>query len=113
MTSTAASQEALPDVKGIVFLGFPLHAPGRPSNDRAAHLFDVSVPMLFLQGTRDKLADLDLLRPVCSKLAERATLNIFEGGDHSFNVPKRLGKTSDEVLEELVQAVRRWADQLG
>lgn len=113
MTSTAASQAALPDVKGIVFLGFPLHAPGKPSIDRAAHLVDVGVPMLFLQGTRDKLADLDLLRPVCDKLAERATLNIFEGGDHSFNVLKRLGKSPDEVLDELARAVRRWADRLG
>ena len=113
MTSTAASQATLPDVKGIVFLGFPLHAPGKPSIDRAAHLFDVGVPMLFLQGTRDKLADLGLLRPVCDKLAERATLNIFEGGDHSFNVLRRLGKSPDEVLEELARAVYRWADRLG
>lgn len=113
MTSLAASQEALEGVKGIVFFGFPLHPAGRPSTDRAAHLHQVAVPMLFLQGTRDRLADLKLLRPVCASLGARATLQVIEGGDHSFRVLKRSGRTDQEALEEAATGVARWAGSLA
>ncbi len=109
MTSTAASEEPLPGVRGIVFLGFPLHAAGKqPSSERAEHLTRVTVPMLFLQGTRDNLADLDFLRPVCADLGKRATLHIVEGGDHSFHVLKRSGRTDEEVLDELATVIAEW-----
>lgn len=108
MTSTAAAQEPLTGVRGIVFLGFPLHAPGQPSDHRAAHLADVDVPMLFLQGTRDKLADLELLVPVCRKLAPRATLHVVDGGDHSFHVLKRSGRTDDETADEICGTAADW-----
>jgi len=111
MTSTAASQEPLPDVRGIVFFGFPLHPTTKPSDVRAAHLFDVSVPMLFLQGTRDKLADLNLLRPVFDRLAERATLHIIEGADHGFHVLKRSGRTDDDLVAELARMISGWSAQ--
>ncbi len=109
MTSTAASTEPLPNVKGLVFFGFPLHAPNRPGNQRAAHLYDVGVPMLFLQGTRDALAKLDLLKPVCEELGKKTILHIVEGGDHSFNVPKRSGRTNDEVMTELANQTDHWS----
>ncbi len=110
MTSMAAAAEPLPEVRGLVLVGFPLHPAGRPSTQRADHLDDVAVPMLFLQGTRDKLAELDLLRPVCDGLGTRATLHVVEGGDHSFHVLKRSGRTDEEVLEELAQTTAAWAD---
>ena len=113
MTSTAASKGALPEVLGLVFLGFPLHAPGRPGRERADHLADVSAPMLFLQGTRDKLADLELLRPACDDLGARATLRIVEGGDHSFHVLKRSGRTDLEVRNELATTLPEWARKLA
>jgi predicted alpha/beta-hydrolase family hydrolase len=113
MSSTAASREALPGVEGLVFFGFPLHPPGKPGRERAAHLDDVDLPMLFLQGTRDKLAELELLRPVCEELAPRASLRIIEGGDHSFHVLKRSGRTDDEALDELADATRDWASRAG
>src|SRR5688572_3881641 len=97
MTSGAASESPLTGVLGLAFLGFPLHPPGKPSANRAAHLDRVNLPMLFLQGTRDQFAELDLLRPVCRDLGERATLHLIEGGDHSFNV-KRSGRTAAEVI---------------
>ena len=112
MTSLAASEEPLPDVRGIVFVGFPLHAPGKPSSDRAAHLEEVRIPMLFLQGTRDNLSDLSLLEPVCRKLGSRATLSVIEGGDHSFHMPKRSGRTDGEVLRELAHTIREWITTL-
>lgn len=112
MTSTAASAEVLPGVRGLVFFGFPLHPPGRPGRERAAHLADAGLPMLFLQGTRDKLADLELLRSVCAELGARATLRIVDGGDHSFRVLKRSGRTDDEALDELADATRDWADRV-
>jgi hypothetical protein len=112
MASRAAAAEPLPGVRGLVFLGFPLHPVGKPGTERADHLTDVGVPMLFLQGTRDRLAELDLLRPVCARLP-RATLHVVEGGDHSFHVLKRSGRTDDEVLDELADAVRDWAASLG
>jgi predicted alpha/beta-hydrolase family hydrolase len=112
MTSTAAATEALPGVRGIVFFGFPLHAAGRPSADRGDHLREVDVPLLFLQGTRDKLAELDLLRPLVDALPA-ATLHVVEGGDHSFHVLKRSGRSDDEVLAEIALAVDRFTRKLA
>lgn len=109
MTSTAAGQGYLDGVGGIVFFGFPLHAPGRASSERGEHLARVEAPMLFLQGTRDSLADLEYLRPVVESLADRATLHVVEGGDHSFHVPKRSGRTDEQVLDELADATVSWA----
>ena len=108
MTSLAASEEPLERVEALVFFGFPLHPPNQPGTKRAEHLARVSVPMLFLQGTRDALADLTLLRPICEGLGSRATLDVIETADHSFHVLKRAGKTDADVLRELAQAVARW-----
>ncbi len=108
MTSGAAAGQPLPSVRGLIFLGFPLHAPGRPGDQRAAHLQTVGLPMLFLQGTRDALARLDLVEVVCQRLGPLATLHVVEGGDHSFKVLKRSGRSADEVLDELVGAISRW-----
>lgn len=107
MTSLAAASGTMAGVRGIVFFGFPLHPPGKPGTARAKHLSDVKLPMLFLQGTRDKLADLDLLRPICAALPG-AELHIVEGGDHSFSVLKRSGRTADEVFEGLAGTVADW-----
>ena len=104
MTSMAAAASGLEGVVGLVFFGFPLHPAGRPGTERALHLAEVPLPMLFLQGTRDKLADLELLRPVCADLGERATLHVTEGADHGFSVLKRSGRTDAEVLAELCDA---------
>jgi predicted alpha/beta-hydrolase family hydrolase len=109
MTSLAMAEEAIPGVRGLAFLGFPLHAAGKPSSDRAEHLARVSVPMLFLQGTRDALASLDLLRPVVQKLGGRARMVEIEHADHGFHVPKKSGRTDDEVLDLLAEEVARWA----
>lgn len=111
MTSTAAARAPLPDVRGLVFLGFPLHAPGKRGSARAAHLRDVAVPLLFVQGTRDPLAPLDELRPVVEGLA--AALHVVEGGDHSFAVPKRSGRSEGEVHEEIAAAVAEWTRPLA
>lgn len=108
MTSTAFAREPIEGVKGIIFLGFPLHAPGRDSDERAAHLFDADCPMLFLQGTRDRLANLDLLGPVIKKLGKNASIHIIESGDHSFHVLKRSGRTDEEARTELVHAACDW-----
>jgi uncharacterized protein len=112
MTSTVASKEALDSIKGIVFLGFPLHAPGKPSDERAEHLYKVAVPMLFFQGTRDNLADLNLLKPVINRLEPKATLHIVDGADHSFQLPKSADKNSDEILRELAKKVKDWGGKL-
>jgi hypothetical protein len=109
MTAAAAAERDLAGVEGLVFFGFPLHAPGRPGRQRAAHLAEVAIPMLFLQGTRDDFADLALLRPVCEELGPRATLRIIEGADHSFCVPKRSRRTAEDALDELADATREWA----
>ena len=100
-------------VSGFVFVGFPLHPAGRPCIQRAEHLARVQAPMLFLQGTRDALADLELLRPVCARLASRATLHVVNGADHSFHVLKRSGRTDAEVVTELARTVAAWAGGLG
>lgn len=108
MTSAAAAEEPLPNVAGIIFFGFPLHPAGAPSTERAAHLAEVTAPMLFLQGTRDLLADLTLLKPELSNLGTRASLHVVEGADHSFHVPKRTGRSDNEVLAELAGVVSEW-----
>src|SRR5205814_3579767 len=112
MTSQAAAQHPLDDAQGIVFFGFPLHPPNRPSTKRADHLTNVSVPMLFLQGTRDTLADLTLLRPICAELGDRATLHIAESADHSFHVLKSAKRTDAQVLRELAETTAAWAGKL-
>lgn len=112
MTSEAQAEDALPGVRGLAFLGFPLHAAGRPNDARARHLAQVTVPMLFLQGTRDALAELALLRGVCGRLEDRVTLHVVEGGDHSFKVPKSSGRSDDDVLGELADAVAAWTRTL-
>ena len=108
MTSQAQSAEALPGVRGLVFLGFPLHAPGKPSDERAAHLAQVKVPMLFLQGSRDEFATLDLLQPVVKKLGKLATLELLDDADHSFYVPARTGRKDADVREEMLGKAARW-----
>src|SRR5881396_2116770 len=110
MTSQAQAHEPLPGVRGLVFLGFPLHAPGRPGTARAEHLTSVDVPMLFLQGTRDEFAQLDLLQGVVKGLGDRATLHLIEEGDHSFKVPKRTGKTEGDVMNELADTFLQWVN---
>lgn len=110
MTSQAQAAAALPGVRGLIFLGFPLHPPGKPSNERAKHLFDVTIPMLFLQGTRDEFADLALLEPLCSELGARVTLKLFPDADHSFHVPARSGRKDAEVRTELLDTAAAWVE---
>lgn len=108
MTSQAQAAAALPGVKGLVFVGFPLHPANKPSIERAAHLDAVAVPMLFLQGSRDALADLALIEPVIARLAPRATLRIVDGADHSFKVPARTGRTQSDVIAGLAEDIVGW-----
>jgi predicted alpha/beta-hydrolase family hydrolase len=112
MTSQAQAKAPLTDVVGLAFFGFPLHAAGKPSSDRADHLADVRVPMLFLQGSADKLAEVDLLKPVVKRLGARATLHLVDGADHSFHVPKRSGRSDREVMAEILDAFAAWAAPL-
>lgn len=113
MTSQAQSKAPLPGVKGLAFLGFPLHADKKPSTERAEHLGGVAIPMLFLQGKRDGLADLDLLKPVVAALGAKATLHVIEGGDHGFAVLKKSGRTDDEALAEVLDTLAAWIDRLA
>ncbi|HKY87788.1 MAG TPA: alpha/beta family hydrolase, partial [Pseudorhodoplanes sp.] len=108
MTSQAQAASPLPDVRGLAFLGFPLHPAGKPSDERAGHLADVKIPMLFLQGTRDALADVKLLRGVVKRLGTRATLTLFEDADHSFHVPARSGRKDADVRREMLDAFAEW-----
>jgi predicted alpha/beta-hydrolase family hydrolase len=108
MTSQAQAVAPLSGVRGLIFLGFPLHPPGKASVERAKHLFDVVVPMLFVQGTRDKLAELDLLEPVCRQLGERATLTLIASADHSFKVPVRSGRKQPDVFAEILDTIASW-----
>ena len=108
MTSQAQSSQPMPGVRGLVFLGFPLHPPGRPGISRAEHLTSVDVPMLFLQGTRDEFATLDLLQGVVKRLGTRATLHLIEEGDHSFKVPKSAGVAQDEVDVSVLDTIETW-----
>jgi uncharacterized protein len=108
MTSQAQAASPLANVVGLVFFGFPLHASGKPSTERAAHLPKVAIPMLFLQGSKDKLAELPLIRTVTEKLGTRATLQVIDEADHSFHVPRRSGRTDADVLSELAHMVVDW-----
>ena len=108
MTSQAQAQAPLPAVRGLTFIGFPLHPAGRLSIDRGKHLFDVKIPMLFLQGTRDKLAALDELQPLCHAFGRRATLHLFAEADHSFHMPARTGRTDAQVRAEMLDAFAAW-----
>jgi predicted alpha/beta-hydrolase family hydrolase len=110
MTSQAQAIEALAGVRGLAFLGFPLHPAGKPSSDRAKHLGDIRIPMLFLQGTRDALAELDLLQPVVRQLGKPATLHLVKEADHSFHVLARSGRNDREVMAELLDAFAAWVD---
>lgn len=110
MTSQAQAEAPVPGVRGLVFLGFPLHPPGRPSDERGKHLFDVQIPMLFLQGSRDELADLQLLEPLLKQLGARATLKLFADADHSFHVPARTGRKDSQVRAEILDATAEWIE---
>jgi uncharacterized protein len=112
MTSQAQAASALEGVRGLVFLGFPLHPAGRPSRERAKHLFDVRIPMLFLQGSRDTLADLSELEPLCEELKPGATLKLFHEADHSFHVPARTGLTDPQVRSTILDALAAWIDEV-
>ena len=112
MTSLAAAEHGLDNVRGLVFFGFPLHPPNQPGTKRAEHLGQVSLPMFFLQGTRDALADLKLLRPICAKLGAQVTLHVIEGADHSFHMLRSSGKTDEGVLEELARFASVWTKKL-
>lgn len=112
MTSQAQALSPLPGVRGLVFLGFPLHPAGKPADERAAHLSDVAVPMLFLQGTRDELAQPELLQAAVRRLGSHATLQLFEHADHSFHVPARSGRTDAQVIDELLAAIATWVEEV-
>ncbi|MBV8922232.1 alpha/beta hydrolase family protein, partial [Bradyrhizobium sp.] len=113
MTSQAQGRTPLACVRGLVFLGFPLHPAGKPSRERAAHLADVRIPMLFVQGTRDKLAEPDLLKPVAACLGELAKLHLVEAADHSFHVPAHSGRNDRAVMEEVLDVVAAWIAEVG
>jgi len=113
MTSQAQAKQPLPGVRGLAFFGFPLHATGKPSSERAAHLADIKIPMLFLQGTNDKLAELDLLKPVVTRLGARATLHLVDNADHSFHVPARSGRKDADVMVELLDTFAKWIDAVA
>ena len=112
MTSQAQAASPLADVRGLVFLGFPLHPPKQPSETRAQHLFEVMIPLLFLQGTRDTFAELSLLRPLVTRLGGRATLTLIQDADHSFHVPARTGRTHAQVQTEMLHALSSWTGSL-
>lgn len=112
MTSQAQALSSLPGVLGLAFLSFPLHPAKRPSVERARHLFDVKIPMLFLQGTRDELASLELLAPLIGQLGDRATLKLLPDADHSFHVPARTGRKDPEIRSEALRAMAEWIKPL-
>ena len=113
MTSQAQALEPLPGVRGLAFLGFPLHPPGKPSIERGQHLAAVRVPMLFLQGTNDEFAELALLQSTVAKLGKPATLRLFEHADHSFHAPAKSGRKDAEVMRELLDALTGWVDEIS
>jgi predicted alpha/beta-hydrolase family hydrolase len=110
MTSQAQAETPLPGVRGLIFLGFPLHPPGQPSGERGEHLFKIQIPMLFLQGDRDEFADLDLLQALTKRLGARATLKLFQDADHSFHVPARTGRKDSEVMAQMLDSIRDWIE---
>jgi uncharacterized protein len=112
MTSQAQSRMPLPDVRGLAFFGFPLHPAGKPSRERGEHLFAIQIRMLFLQGTRDTLAMLDQIEPLCDALGARATLKLFADADHSFHVPARSGRKDAQVLGEVLDALAFWIGEV-
>jgi predicted alpha/beta-hydrolase family hydrolase len=112
MTSQAQASDPIPGVAGLVFLGFPLHPAGKPSRDRAAHLSDVAIPMLFLQGAADKLAETELIEPTVAALGPRATLAMIPWADHSFHVPVRSGRKDADVLAELIETIALWTRKI-
>jgi predicted alpha/beta-hydrolase family hydrolase len=111
MTSLAAAKAPLDGVRGLIYFGFPLHAAGMPGAERGKHLSNIDVPMLFLQGSRDALADLKLLKPLCRRLGDKAELFVIEGGDHSFHVLKSARKSDDEVLDAVTVKTAGWMAQ--
>ena len=113
MTSQAQALEPLPGIRGLAFLGFPLHPAGRPADDRARHLFEVQIPMLFIQGTRDALAERGLLEGIVGRLGARATLSLLEDADHSFHVPARSGRRDPEVRSAAWRALAEWIGSLS
>ncbi|HXN20903.1 MAG TPA: alpha/beta family hydrolase [Candidatus Binatus sp.] len=113
MTSLAAAQQKLGDVRGLVFFGFPLHPPNQPGTKRADHLREIKQPMLFFQGTRDPFADLKLLRPICAALGARAILHVIETADHSLHVLKSSGRTDAAVLQESARTTSAWTQKLS
>jgi predicted alpha/beta-hydrolase family hydrolase len=113
MTSQAQAIAPLPGVRGLAFLGFPLHPPGKPSTTRAAHLSDIKIPMLFLQGTRDDFAEMPLLEPVVKGLGALASLHVVQEGDHSLHVPARSGRNDREVMNEVLDALSAWIGGLA
>ena len=113
MTSQAQAESPMPGVRGLVFLGFPLHPPGRPSDERGRHLFDVQVPMLFLQGTRDDFASLPLLQPLIERLGAHSTLELIDDADHSFRVPARTGRRNEEVFTGILEKLTAWMESVG
>lgn len=112
MTSQAQAESPLPGVRGIVFLAFPLHPAKRPGNDRAKHLFDVRIPMLFLQGTRDELAEIQLLEPLLAQLGKSTSSMLIEDADHSFHVPARSGRNDSDVLTQVATTLADWVDSI-
>lgn len=112
MTSQAQAKTPLPGVRGLAFFGFPLHPAGKPSSERAAHLAEIRIPMLFLQGTRDRLAELEALTPVVKRLGSLARLHLLESADHSFHVPAKSGRRDGEVMAEMLDAFVEWLGQL-
>jgi predicted alpha/beta-hydrolase family hydrolase len=108
MTSQAQAAAPLAGVRGLAFLGFPLHPAGKPSDTRAKHLFDVDIPMLFIQGTRDKLAELPLLEPIVKRLGKSASLHLVQEADHSFHVPARSGRNDRDAMSEVLDALSAW-----
>ena len=112
MTSQTQAEAPIPGVRGLAFLRFPLHLAGCPSQERAAYLSDVKVPMLFPQGTRDALAILDQLEPLCRALGKRTTLKEFQDADHSFHVPVRSGRKDSEIRSDMLDPLAAWIDRV-
>ena len=112
MSSMAAAEAPLEHVRGLVFFAFPLHPSGKPSTERAAHLSDVTIPMLFLSGTRDKLGELDLLQPTCEGISDKATLHLLDTADHGFKILKRSRNTDEDVFVEMARVINEWVSAL-
>jgi predicted alpha/beta-hydrolase family hydrolase len=113
MTSRAAAAQPLDGVRGLIYFGFPLHAAGKAGAERGAHLAQIDLPMLFLQGSRDLLAELKLLKPLCKRLGKAAELFVIEGGDHSFHMLKSARRSDDEVLTAAVEKAAKWMSKNG